>query len=88
MDEVILSTALLRWAVVPPELKPREAGSLEELVEEEKFSFFIASMASILPDMLKRSLQAVGKFYYFAPAYNNVLLLENLAWRRRRGLSL
>ncbi|MBV9989469.1 MAG: hypothetical protein JO301_17445 [Chitinophagaceae bacterium] len=90
MDEVILSTALLRWGVDPPALKPRMANSLQELVEEEKFSFFIANMAAMLPDPLKQWMggAGVGKFYYFAPAYNNVLLLENLVWRQRRGLSL
>lgn len=86
MDEVILSTSLLRWGVVPPEGKPREAGSLEELVEDEKFSFFIASMASILPDPFKQWMSGMGKFYYYCPAYNNALLLENLVWRKRRGL--
>jgi hypothetical protein len=88
MDEVILSTSLMRWNVVPPAVKPREAGSLEELVEDERFSFFIASMASMLPDPLKKWMggAGVGTFYYHSPAYNNVLLLENLVWRKRRGL--
>jgi hypothetical protein len=88
MDEVILSTSLMRWNVVPPQGKPREANSLEELVEDERFSFFIANMASMLPDPLKQWMggAGVGKFYYYCPAYNNVLLLENLVWRKRRGL--
>jgi hypothetical protein len=88
MDEVILSTSLMRWNVIPPEVKPREASSLEELVEDERFSFFIASMASMLPDPLKKWMggAGVGTFYYHSPAYNNVLLLENLVWRKRRGL--
>ncbi len=88
MDEVILSTALLRWGVVPPTGKSRVANSLEELVEGEGFSFFIANMASMLPDPLKQWMggAGVGKFYYYAPAYNHALLLENLAWRKRRGL--
>jgi hypothetical protein len=89
MDEVILSTSLLRWGVTPPATAPRVAADLQDLVEEEKFSFFIANMASMLPDPLKQWMggAGVGKFYYYAPAYNNVLLLENLVWRKRRGLN-
>lgn len=89
MDEVILSTSLLRWGVTPPATAPRVATDLRELVEEDKFSFFIANMASMLPDPLKQWMggAGVGKFYYYAPAYNNVLLLENLVWRKRRGLN-
>jgi hypothetical protein len=89
MDEVILSTSLLRWGVIPPAIKPHEAASLEELVEDERFSFFIANMASILPNPLKQWVGTVGlgRFYYYCPAYNNLLLLENLAWRKRRGLA-
>ena len=88
MDEVILSTSLLRWGVTPPPGKAHEAESLEELVEDGSFSFFIANMASMLPDPLKTLMggAGVGKFYYYCPAYNNLLLLENLVWRKRRGL--
>lgn len=88
MDEVILGTALLRWGVTPPDTRPRKANSLEELVEDERFSFFIANMASMLPDPLKQWVGGIGlgKFYYYAPAYNHVLLAENLVWRKRRGL--
>ena len=86
MDEVILSTSLLRWGILPPEGKARKAESLEELTEDESFSFFIANMASMLPDPLKQWMggAGVGKFYYYCPAYNNLLLLENLALRKRR----
>jgi hypothetical protein len=88
MDEVLLSTSLLRWGVTPPELAPRKANSLEELVEDEKFSFFIANIASMLPNPLKQWVGSIGlgRFYYYSPAYNNLLLVENLAWRKRRGL--
>jgi hypothetical protein len=87
MDEVLLSTSLLRWGVVPPVGKAREAESLEELVEGGSFSFFIANMASMLPDPLKQWMggAGVGKFYYDCPAYNNLLVLENLAWRKKLG---
>ena len=85
MDEVILSTSLLRWGVAPPTGKPHQASGIEELVEDETFSFFIANMASMLPDPMKQWMggAGVGKFYYYCPGYNNVLLLENLAWRKK-----
>jgi hypothetical protein len=88
LDEVILSTSLLRWNVIPPQGKSHLASSMEELVEDESFSFFIANIASMLPDPLKQWMggAGVGKFYYYCPAYNNLLLLENLAWRKRRGI--
>jgi hypothetical protein len=89
MDEVLLSTSLLRWGVVPPEGKAREAGSWEELIEDGSFSFFIANMASMLPDPLKQWMggAGVGKFYYDCPAYNNLLVLENLAWRKKMHIN-
>ena len=88
MDEVILSTSLLRWGVIPAEGKTHTAESLEDLVEDESFSFFIANMASMLPDPLKGWMggAGVGKFYYYCPGYNYLLLLENLAWRGKNGL--
>lgn len=88
MDEVILNTALLRWGVVPPKTKPHFTYSLEELLDDENFSFFIANMASILPAPFKTwiELTKIGKFDYHCYAYNSLLLAENLIWRKRRGL--
>lgn len=86
MEEVILSTALLRWGVTPPQGKTWEAESLTELIEAPTFSFFIANMASMLRDPLKSWLHSLGKFYYYAPAYNHVLFVENMVWRKKMGL--
>ena len=88
MDQVLLSTSLLRWGISPPDLIPHKANSLEDVIEDPNFSFFIANMASLLPSPLKEWVGAtgVGRFYYYSPAYNNLLLIENLAWRKRRGL--
>ena len=89
MDQVVLSTALLRWGALPPNLSPYRVNSLEEMVEDYKgTSFFIANIAHMLPNPFKQWVGATGalRFYYFSPAYNNVLLLENLIWRRKRGL--
>lgn len=80
MEQVILCTSLLRWGVQPPSIKVQQADSLRGLVEDGPFSFFIANMASMLPDPLKQwvSGTGVGKFYYDCDAYNNLLLLEYL----------
>ena len=85
MDEVILSTSLLRWGAEPPEMKVHEANSLQELIEEGSFSFFIANMASMLPDPLKQWMggAGVGKFYYDCAGYNNLLFLEYLSLQRK-----
>ncbi len=88
MDQVILSTALLRWNAIPPKIILNNADALEELIENEAFCFFIASFASMFPDPLKKWVGniGVGTFYYYCPAYNNLLVLENLAWCNRRNL--
>lgn len=86
MDKILLSTSLLRWGVEPPEIIIDESKSLINLIEDEQFYFFIASMASMLPDPWKKRItnMGVGTFYYYCPAYNNLLLLENLIWQKRR----
>ena len=85
LDEVILGTSLLRWGVIPPDVKTHTANSMDELIEGGSFSFFIANMASMLPDPLKQWMggAGVGKFYYYCPAYNNLLVLEYLAWKKK-----
>ena len=90
MDQVILSTALMRWGIKPPDIIQKKAVSLPELVENEDFCFFIASMASMLPNPYKKwvTTTKAGTFYYYSPAYNNVLLLENIALRNKLELSL
>ncbi|MFW1331743.1 hypothetical protein ACEV9E_24040, partial [Vibrio parahaemolyticus] len=49
MEQVMLSTALIRWGIKPSNLIQKKVESIETLVENEEFSFFIASMASMLP---------------------------------------
>jgi hypothetical protein len=48
-------------------------------VEQSKYPFFIANMASMLPNPVKRPLSklAFAKFEYRCPAYNLALLWEN-----------
>ncbi len=88
MDKIILSTSLLRWGVQPPAIIVDKTTSLIDLIEDESFYFFIASMASMLPDPWKKRVSniGIGTFYYYCPAYNNLLLLENLVWQKRTRL--
>ena len=48
-------------------------------IEQSKYPFFIANMASMLPSPIKRPLSklAFAKFEYRCPAYNLALLWEN-----------
>jgi len=89
MDKVILSTSLLRWGVQPPEIVIDKTSHLIDLIEDEEYYFFIASMASVLPNPWKQRVTDIkfATFYYYCPAFNHLLLLENLVWRKRTGLS-
>lgn len=85
MDKVILSTSLLRWGVDPESEFRYKVHNFESLVEESDFSFFIANMASLMPDPLKKWVggSGIGKFLYVSPAYNYTLVLEYLIWKKR-----
>jgi hypothetical protein len=87
MDQVLLSTSLLRWGVLPPKITIQNASSLEALVEDDNFYFFIANIASMLSNPFKQTVGdiGVGKFYYHSPGYNNLLLLENLVLHQTQG---
>ena len=80
MDQVILQTALMRWGVKPPAITLETQKSLTDLVEDGHFYFFNASIASLLPDPLRKWISKAGlvQFTYDCDAYNNLLLLENL----------
>lgn len=90
LEQIILSTTLLKWGVQPPVITPKNSSSLRELTEDESFSFFIANMASMLPDQLKKitGKAQLGKFYYYCPAYNNLLVLEHVITTQRMRLLL
>jgi hypothetical protein len=84
VEKVILSTTLMRWNVQPEITTISHNESLENLIEEnQQFAFFIANLAYLqlkIPDTIKKwsGNTGLGKFYFFCPAYNNVLLLENI----------
>ncbi|RFM27997.1 hypothetical protein DXN05_10665 [Deminuibacter soli] len=85
VDKIILSTALMRWGVQPPVTAMQTDVPVTALVENSDFVFFIANMTSMLPNPFKQWMGStgLGRFFYYAPAYNNVLLLEYLVWRKR-----
>ncbi len=90
LDKILLSTALLKWGVVPVTKDIQTKKDLLDLIEDEDFSFFIANMSSMLPNPIKNWTGALGlgKFDYFCPAYNHLLVLEYLATSQRMGVNL
>ncbi len=89
IEKVILQTSLLRFGINPPEQKIIINYDIQELIEDESFKFFILDPTAMLPNSIKKPISVIslGKFYYYCPAFNNLLLLENLAWRKKIGLS-
>ena len=87
MDNVILQTALLKWGVASAEIKSFKANSLEELIENGPFSFFDGDMANQFSNPLKKWMRWIrlGKFSYECEGYNNLLLLEYLVWKNKKG---
>lgn len=80
MDAVILNTTLLKLGVKVDMQKIYKTETMEELIEEKPYYFFIANMGSMLPKPYKQLLveTGIGKFYYDCDAYNNLLVLEYL----------
>jgi hypothetical protein len=90
MDKVLLTTALSRWGEAPQLIQIAANQSVLSLIEEERFTFFIANMASFIPNPYKRmaSNAGLGVFNYYCAAYNQLLMLENLVWKKRHALTL
>jgi hypothetical protein len=85
MNKIILATALMRWGADAPEGQFAINTDIINYTEQNDFNFFIANMASMLPNPFKRlgSSVGLGLFNYYCPAYNDVLLLEYLVWKKR-----
>lgn len=85
MERILLSTSLLKWGAKSPTIQIDPNQDLTTLIEDESFAFFIANMGTIYPNYLKKFLtqSKLGTFYYYSPAYNNLLVLENLVWQKR-----
>ena len=80
LEAILLNTARVHFGGkhsvdgnAPPQTLDQAA------IEQSKYPFFIANMASMLPSPVKRPLSklAFAKFEYRCPAYNLALLWEN-----------
>ena len=76
LEKVLLSSARVQFGGIPNTIPqtPDQAA-----IEQSKYPFFIANMASMLPSPVKQPLSklAFAKFEYRCPAYNLALLWEN-----------
>lgn len=87
MDKVLLCTSLMRWGLKPPVDTLVSSQSFDAIVSGDDFVFFIANMGVIpgYPYNKWLSRSGIGKFNYYCPAYNYMLVLENeLMWERFR----
>ena len=76
LEAILLNTARFHFGGIPNDVSQ----SLDQAaIEQSKYPFFIANMASMLPSPVKRPLSklAFAKFEYRCPAYNLALLWEN-----------
>lgn len=78
-EKIILSNALLKWGV---KAQLPDYRNIQE-IEKNNFPFVIANMPSFAGFLIQKTLtkRGIGLFYYYCPAYNDVLLLENLVLR-------
>jgi len=76
LENVLLSSARVRFGGIPNDASQT---LVQATIEQSKYPFFIANMASMLPSPIKRPLSklAFAKFEYRCPAYNLALLWEN-----------
>jgi len=76
LENILLSSARVQFGGIPNDAsqEPDQAA-----IEQSKYPFFIANMASMLPSPVKRPLSKLAfvKFEYRCPAYNLALLWEN-----------
>lgn len=84
MDKILLAISLLRWDQPVAEELWQTDTDLFSYLERNDFTFFMANMAAILPDPVRLwiSSSGTGRFSYYCPAYNEVLLLEYLMLQR------
>lgn len=94
VEKIILSSILLRWKEQVPPTSYIYTHSIELLIEEDQsFAFFVANLAYLqlgIPDALKRwsGKMGIGKFFFYCPAYNNLLVIENLILQNQYKASL
>ena len=88
IDQIILSTSLLKWGIEPASIQLSTDKPMIEMIDDPSFVFFIANMSSMLPNTMKNVTGAigVGRFNYYCEAYNLCLLLENTIWQNRKRI--
>lgn len=84
LDQVLLSSALYMLGSKPGTMMLQTDATFDVLLEKNDFVFFVANMSAIMPAKMRQLMTSakLGTFYYYCPAYNNVLLLENLLLAR------
>lgn len=78
LETVLLQSARLQFGGTAGDVQVSQTFGIAA-IEQSIYPFFIANMASMLPNPLKRPLSklAIAKFEYRCPAYNLALLWEN-----------
>ncbi len=78
LETVLLQSARLQFGGIAGDVQATQAVDAAA-IEQSTYPFFIANMASMLPNPVKRPLSklAFAKFEYRCPAYNLALLWEN-----------
>ena len=78
LETVLLQSARLQFGGFAGDVQATHAVEAA-VIEQSTYPFFIANMASMLPNPVKRPLSklAFAKFEYRCPAYNLALLWEN-----------
>jgi hypothetical protein len=78
LETVLLQSARLQFGGFAGDVQATQAVEAA-VIEQSTYPFFIANMASMLPNPVKRPLSklAFAKFEYRCPAYNLALLWEN-----------
>jgi hypothetical protein len=84
MDRVILATSLIRLGDSTD--LPDFSATVED-VEQDPFVFYIANISCLFPNPIRRIFlhNPLCIFHFYAPAYNDALLLEYLVLRRRQS---
>jgi hypothetical protein len=87
LDKILLSSALYKLGTTPTDSSAYSDSGFRGSVEGNNFSFFIANVSAVLPNPLRMWMTGtkLGTFYYYCPAYNDAVLLENLLLARTQS---
>lgn len=80
LERVILSSAILKWGYMPPNIALPSTAEITNTIEQNDFCFFTGNIPSYFKDVSRfiATKKKIGFFYHYCPAYNDVLLLEYL----------